>query len=93
MEAYSRGLEPEEREPFLALQSEIEEYWRVLDQTIAWTPDERNQKRDSFFYDELVPRRTAMLQIADRIAAGERTRAQPLRRATGGLFRQPARAA
>ena len=68
MEAYSRGLEPEEREPFLALQSEIEEYWRVLDQTIAWTSDERNQKRDSFFYDELVPRRTAMLQIADRIA-------------------------
>ncbi|MDR3698954.1 MAG: histidine kinase [Candidatus Sulfopaludibacter sp.] len=68
IQAYSRGLEPEEREPFLALQSEIEEYWRVLDQTIAWTANERNQKRDSFFYDELVPRRTAMLQIADRIA-------------------------
>ena len=68
IQAYSRALEPEEREPFLALQSEIEEYWRVLDQTIAWTTDERNQKRDSFFYDELVPRRTAMLQIADRIA-------------------------
>jgi signal transduction histidine kinase len=68
IQAYSHGLEPEEREPFLALQSEIEEYWRVLDRTIAWTPDERNQKRDSFFYDELVPRRTAMLQIADRIA-------------------------
>ncbi|SPE24025.1 Integral membrane sensor signal transduction histidine kinase [Candidatus Sulfopaludibacter sp. SbA3] len=68
IQSYSHGLEPEEREPFLALQSEIEEYWRVLDQTIAWTPDERNKKRDSFFYDELVPRRTAMLQIADRIA-------------------------
>jgi signal transduction histidine kinase len=68
IQAYSRSLEAEEREPFLALQSEIEEYWRVLDRTIAWTPGERNQKRDSFFYDELVPRRTAMLQIADRIA-------------------------
>ncbi len=68
IQTYSRGLDPEEREPFLALQSEIEEYWRVLDQTIAWTSDERNRKRDSFFYDELVPRRTAMLQIADRIA-------------------------
>ncbi len=68
IQSYSHGLEPEEREPFLALQNEVEEYWRVLDQTIAWTPDERNQKRDSFFYDELVPRRTAMLQIADRIA-------------------------
>ncbi len=68
IQTYSRRLEPEEREPFLALQNEIEEYWRVLNQTIAWTPDERNQKRDSFFYDELIPRRTAMLQIADRIA-------------------------
>ena len=68
VQTYARALEPEEREPFLALENEIEEYWRVLDQTIAWTPDERNQKRDAFFYDELVPRRTAMLQIADRIA-------------------------
>ena len=68
LQSYSRALEPEEREPFLALQSEIEEYWRVLSRTIAWTPEERNQKRDSFFYDELVPRRTTMLQIADRIA-------------------------
>ena len=68
IQSYSRALEPEEREPFLALQSEIDEYWRVLDRTIAWTPQERNQKRDSFFYDELIPRRTAMLQIADRIA-------------------------
>ena len=68
VQSYSRALEPEEREPFLALQSEIDEYWRVLNRTIAWTPEERNQKRDAFFYDELIPRRTAMLQIADRIA-------------------------
>ena len=30
---------------------------------------ERNRLRFSFFYNELVPRRTAMLQIADRIAS------------------------
>jgi signal transduction histidine kinase len=41
----------------------------VLDRTLAWTPEERNRLRYSFFYDELVPRRTAMLQIADRTAA------------------------
>ena len=35
---------------------------------MSWTPAERNRLRDSFFYDELVPRRTAMLQIDDRIA-------------------------
>ena len=65
---YGHALESLEREPFVTLQSEIEDYWQVLDRTIAWTPEERNAKRDAFFYDELVPRRTAMLQIADRIA-------------------------
>ena len=55
------------------MQSEIDAYWRVLDSTVAWTPEQRNRLRDSFFYDELVPRRNAMLQIADRIAvANER---------------------
>jgi signal transduction histidine kinase len=66
--AYSHLLDPGDRPPFLALESEIDEYWNVLRRTIAWTPEQRSRLRDSFFYDELVPRRTAMLQIADRIA-------------------------
>ena len=66
--SYSQTLEPEERDPFEALQSQIDEYWRVLDRTLSWSPKERNSKKDSFFYDFLVPRRTNMLQIADRIA-------------------------
>jgi signal transduction histidine kinase len=41
----------------------------VLDATVGWSPQERNRLRFSFFYNELVPRRTTMLQIADRIAA------------------------
>ncbi len=69
LKAYSRSLEPEEIQPFLKLRSEIEAYWRVLDGTIAWSADERSRMRYSFFYNELVPRRTTMLQIADRIAA------------------------
>ena len=69
LDGYGRGLEPEERQPFLALRSEIDAYWRVLDSTVAWSPEQRNRLRLSFFYRELVPRRTAMLQIADRIAA------------------------
>ncbi len=68
IKAYARNLDPAEVEPFHSLQTEIDEYWRVLSATAQWTPEERNKLRDSFFYDELVPRRTAMLQIADRIA-------------------------
>ena len=68
LKAYARNLDPAEIEPFHSLQNEIDEYWRVLGATGQWTPEQRNKLRDSFFYDELVPRRTAMLQIADRIA-------------------------
>ncbi len=68
LDAYARLVDAPEREPFRALESEIEGYWRVLDRVLAWTPEERSKQRDSFFYDELIPRRNAMLQIADRIA-------------------------
>ena len=66
--AYGRELDPDEQEPFRDLRKEIDAYWRVLDATVAWSPQERERLRFSFFYNELVPRRTAMLQIADRIA-------------------------
>jgi signal transduction histidine kinase len=69
LDAYGRSLEPEEREPFRALRTEIEAYWKVLDNTVSWPPEERELLKYSFFYNELLPRRTTMLQIADRIAA------------------------
>jgi signal transduction histidine kinase len=66
--AYGHSLEPEEKEPFLALEAEIHAYWAVQDRTVSWSPEQRQRLRYSFFYNELAPRRTAMLQIADRIA-------------------------
>ena len=73
LHAYAQSLEPAEHEPFRALQSEIESYWQVLQRMLAWTPEERSRERESFFYDELIPRRSSMLQIADRIVvANER---------------------
>ena len=68
LDDYARSAAPDERKPFQDLRNEIDAYWRVLDRTLAWTSDERDRLRYSFFYDELVPRRTTMLQIADRIA-------------------------
>jgi signal transduction histidine kinase len=69
LDAYELILEPEEREPFHEMRRDIDAYWRVLGTTVGWSMKERNRLRYSFFYNELVPRRTAMLQIADRIAA------------------------
>ena len=80
-----------EREPFRALEAEVDEYWRVLNNTVAWTPEERNKRRDAFFYDELIPRRTGMLQIADRIALvnehGLNRAEEQLQAASAGLRR------
>jgi len=67
--SYAQGLEPEEVAPFRALQSEIEEYWKVLNDTFAWTVEERAKNRYAFFYEQLVPRRTSMLEVADQIEA------------------------
>ncbi len=68
VDSYARSLEPEERQPFASLQKEIEAYRQVLDRTLSWSDDERNKLRYPFYLDEVVPRRTAMLQIADRIS-------------------------
>lgn len=64
---YGKSLEPEEGKPFASLKSEIEAYWKVLGEVFAWTPAQRSKYRYEFFYTELVPRRTSMLQIADRV--------------------------
>lgn len=68
LDVYARSLEPDERAPFQSLRTEIDAYWRVLDSTFTWSPKQRNRLRYPFFYEELIPRRTSMLQIADRIA-------------------------
>ena len=68
LERYAQSLEPEESAPLRSLRSEIETYWKVLDRTFAWTAEERSKEWFAFLYEELIPRRTSMLQIADRIA-------------------------
>ena len=67
LEKYRKSLEPEEAAAFASLRSEIEAYWKVLNRTFAWTNEERERYRYQFFYNELIPRRTTMLQIADRV--------------------------
>jgi signal transduction histidine kinase len=69
LNSYAEALEPEEATPFQDLRSQIEAYWKVLNGAVAWTPQERSKYRYAFFYEQLVPRRTSMLQIADRIGA------------------------
>ena len=69
LDHYAQSIEPEEQDAFQALRMEIDGWWQVLEAAFEWTPAERNRQRYTFFYEQLVPRRTTMLQIADRIAA------------------------
>lgn len=68
---YASVVDASERPVLRALQTEVAAYWRVLDQTLAWSPEQRDRERYAFFYEQLVPRRTAMLQIADRVAEAD----------------------
>ena len=65
----ARSIAPSETRMFQQMRREIEDYWSVLEKTSSWTPDQRRSNRYRFFYEEVVPRRTAMLQIADQIDA------------------------
>jgi signal transduction histidine kinase len=67
LDRYAQSLEPAELDLFQALRSEIDAWWQVLEPTFQWTPKERERLRYTFFYEQLVPRRITMLQIADRI--------------------------
>lgn len=69
LDRYSLSLELEERAPFRALEAQIDAYWGLLDKMMAWSRGDRDRLRSAFFYDELIPRRTTMLQIADQITA------------------------
>src|SRR5580658_6932058 len=66
--AQYRGLlKAPERQPFEALTGALAAYWGMLEPVFDWTPEKR--KRDGFLFlrDEVFPRRTAMLGIADQI--------------------------
>lgn len=67
LEQYSRTLGVAEAESFRSLLAEIHTYWRVLDFMLE--PDHAQQHRNSsYFYNQLLSRRAAMLTLADDIA-------------------------
>ena len=66
LDSYSHSLTPQESDIFRSLLAEIHTYWRVLD--LLLEPDREVQRRGStYFYNQLVLRRTAMLDLADKI--------------------------
>jgi signal transduction histidine kinase len=61
-----------DRENFEALKREIQDYWQTMEPVLSWSPDERQQKGYSFLRDEVFPRRSYALSIADTIESVNR---------------------
>jgi signal transduction histidine kinase len=59
---------PARNEMYAALQREIDDYWRSMDPVLHWKPAERHSRGYQFLRDEVFPRRSNTLNIADNIA-------------------------
>jgi signal transduction histidine kinase len=69
LQRYAGMLSPEETHPYGTLQRELADYWHVLEPALQWNVDQRRARGYEFLRDEVLPRRLAMLSIADQIAA------------------------
>lgn len=69
LDQYRRLLTTQESGPFSQLTGELSAYWNVLDPVLQWNPEQRRRDGFRFLRDEVFPRRTAMLGIADQIRA------------------------
>jgi len=66
---YRKLVNGEEAGPFQVLTQDLASYWSVLDPVFAWSAAERRRDGYIFLRDEVFPRRTAMLGLADQIRA------------------------
>jgi len=56
-------------EMYNALRREIADYWHTLDPVLSWKPAQRHSQGYRFLHDEVFPRRSSTLSIADTIAS------------------------
>jgi signal transduction histidine kinase len=67
LQQYLQLLSRGEAQPFRVLTEQLAAYWRILEPTFEWTAEQRQRAGYAFLRDEVFPRRTSMLAIADQI--------------------------
>jgi len=65
---YQALLDAPQAAPFRELNRALAEYWDILAPVLSWNAGQRRSQGYAFLRDEVFPRRTAMLAIADSIA-------------------------
>jgi signal transduction histidine kinase len=68
LQKYAALLSKEESAPYHSLTQGLSGYWKMLEPVLLWNSVQRKQHGYAFLRDEVFPRRTAMLEIADQIA-------------------------
>jgi signal transduction histidine kinase len=68
LSSYAGQLEPAESAHYGVLRTELAQYWEVLEPTLRWDARKRQAQGYAFLRDDVFPRRTAMLDVASRIA-------------------------
>jgi len=68
LDSYGRAVDQDEIQQYTALRNELDRYWETLTPVFAWSSAERGQRGYPFLRDEVFPRRSNMLAMADRIA-------------------------
>lgn len=65
---YSQSMRPAETGAFQNLSTELANYWSALMPALEWTAQQRKSQGDSFLHNEVLPRRTVLLDIAKEIS-------------------------
>ena len=67
LDQYRALANTQESGPFQVLQRELSSYWSVIEPVLQWSPSQRRRDGYAFALDEVLPRRTAMLDLATEI--------------------------
>ncbi len=84
--SYGGLAQADERAPLADLRRQLGSYWRSLDPVLAWGPRQRRDQGYAFLRDQVFPRRTEMLNLADRIAAVNERQLDASARRLAALF-------
>jgi signal transduction histidine kinase len=69
VESYGRQPEAIQAQHYAELTVAVSQYWAVLDPILKWDAARRRAQGYGFLRDQVFPRRSAMLELADRIQA------------------------
>ena len=84
---YAASIPPAERQPFAELSAQISRYWKTLEPLSHWTPGRRQAEGVRYLQGQVLPQRTLMLSVAERIdSINEQGLADGTQRVSG-LFR------